>query len=49
MQTENCDVVVVGFGNAAQAAAFSAHRGGGSEGSCAGKGPSCEERRKHIV
>ena len=30
MQTENCDVVVVGFGNAAQAAAFSAHRGGGA-------------------
>ena len=30
MKTENYDVVVVGFGNAAQAAAFSAHRGGGA-------------------
>jgi len=30
MQIENYDVVVVGFGNAAQAAAFSAHRGGGA-------------------
>jgi len=28
MKTENCDVVVVGFGNAAQAAAFSAHSAG---------------------
>src|SRR5215831_16015853 len=28
MKTENCDVVVVGFGNAAQAAAVAAHNAG---------------------
>jgi tricarballylate dehydrogenase len=28
MKTESCDVVVVGFGNAAQSAAFSAYQGG---------------------
>jgi len=28
MKTENCDVVVVGFGNAAQAAAIAAHNAG---------------------
>ena len=28
MKTDSCDVVVVGFGNAAQAAAFSAHQTG---------------------
>ena len=28
MKTDACDVVVVGFGNAAQAAAFSAHENG---------------------
>ena len=28
MKTDKCDVVVVGFGNAAQAAAYSAHGAG---------------------
>lgn len=28
MKTENCDVVVVGFGNAAQAAAVASHNAG---------------------
>ena len=48
MKTENCDVVVVGFGNAAQSAAVAAHNAGAKV-LVLEKGSASEKGRQHMV